>query len=661
MKKFLYALLLCVFAVGGLSANNIRIIGIPVLREDDKDTVKNTVKIRFDIAWDNSWRSSKPNNHDAAWIFVKCWDGEAWNHVYLEEDGYQAGSKNITEAANVGKVTYYVSNREGTKTQMDMKLEAGYSMAWKLWKLDPTEKAQKCVVGYFLYRDDFGAGDVVVPGVYFTWNYGNQGFVDEDDLVVKVFAVEMVYVPKGSYYLGGRGTAAWQVGSFTTDENTFGRPMVVTKEDAIKVENSTSEETLWAANDAITAGTIPATFPKGVNAFYIMKYEMTQEAYCEFLNTLNQGQQQGRVQGNLSALGVGAFAWGGDVSPMRNHVRIKQAAPVVIFGMDANNNGKFNETDSIVYRINKPGSYNDTLVRNIDGQDVAMNLVSVYDLLAYAEFAGLRPMTELEYEKACRGPREPVNDEYAWGSVTKVFFGKSFHINAGNYYHWYEDAFRDINTGTEHIPAEWGYNYGVSIGHTQSGWWGGWDWRYPAPFRVGIFADSTTTRPAAGATFWGVMNMSDNVVEVCISAVDTVGRKFVGTHGSGKLSPNGDAINPDWHVPGLTGPEEADENGDTKYHYYITRGYAVHETAIGKGCDGGVYYWTDWVIRGWGIDWDGDYAGMVSSRRRWNQSTQELSQRQYWEIDGAGGGNWIDVNFPCMLGIRCVRTENADK
>ena len=53
-------------------ANNIRIIGKPVIPEDDKDTINNTVLIKFDLAWDNSWKTSKPDNHDAAWIFVKC-------------------------------------------------------------------------------------------------------------------------------------------------------------------------------------------------------------------------------------------------------------------------------------------------------------------------------------------------------------------------------------------------------------------------------------------------------------------------------------------------------------------------------------------------------------------------------------------------------------
>lgn len=608
---------------GYVYSNNIRIIGKPVL--ENQDTVKNTILIRFDIAWDNSWKTTKPDNHDAAWIFVKCWDGEAWNHVYLEKDGAVAGSTSAADAVNKG-TTYYVSDREGKVTNQKMELSPGYSYAWKQWHVDPDEDSVQCIVGYFLRRSTYGAGHVVVPGVTFKWNYGNQGFVDGDDLVVKVFAIEMVYVPEGPYYLGGKGEASWQVGSFTTNGNTFGVPMVVESEKTIKVENSASPQTLFAANNAITAGEIPEDFPKGYQAFYIMKYEMTQEAYCEFLNTLNQGQQDGRIQGVLANLKVNDWAWGGDLSPYRNYIKIKQAAPVAIFGCDGNMNNVYNQVDVVNYGGR-------SMQRNIDGQDLAVNFVSMYDLLAYAQFAGLRPMTELEYEKACRGPREPVNDEYAWGSVTKVFYGAAFNTSPGTYTQT-NTAIIDALKGTERVGDQ--YNVGYTKGWNWSNvWWGSVFYYYPAPLRVGIFADSTSTRASSGATYWGVMNMSDNVGEMCISVVDGTGRKFKGVHGCGQLDGNGDAFMSGWNISSLA--KYFIVRGMQFPYFYVTAGRgATNHEALGNV-----------ITRGDKGKGNNYYSGMISSRHRWNHAI-------------VGTERTATLSGNCMVGIRCVRTEDAE-
>ena len=45
------------------------------------------------------------------------------------------------------------------------------------------------------------------------------------------------------------------------------------------------------------------------------------------------------------------------------------------------------------------------------------------DMLAYLDWSGLRPMSELEYEKACRTPSRVIPGEYAWNTTSAVSLG----------------------------------------------------------------------------------------------------------------------------------------------------------------------------------------------------------------------------------------------
>ena len=72
-------------------------------------------------------------------------------------------------------------------------------------------------------------------------------------------------------------------------------------------------------------------------------------------------------------------------------------------------------------------------------------------------------------------------------------------------------------------------------------------YEYGGPVRVGIFATSSSSREQAGATYWGITEMSGNLME---APVMTVGRSdsrgFTGTHGDGELDASGDKTNSDW-------------------------------------------------------------------------------------------------------------------
>ena len=54
--------------------------------------------------------------------------------------------------------------------------------------------------------------------------------------------------------------------------------------------------------------------------------------------------------------------------------------------------------------------------------------------------------------------------------------------------------------------------------------------------RAGIFATTNSTRYAAGAGYYGAMELSGNVNEIVISAGHPEGRAFTARHGDGQLA-----------------------------------------------------------------------------------------------------------------------------
>jgi hypothetical protein len=128
-------------------------------------------------------------------------------------------------------------------------------------------------------------------------------------------------------------------------------------------------------------------------------------------------------------------------------------------------------------------------------------------------------MTELEYEKACRGTDNPIPMEFAWG--TTGYANISYYTISG--------------TGTldEAIATNYSLTRGnanLSVTYNQKG-----------PFRVGIFAGTAgnTGRVTSGATYYGIMEMSGNTFERTISVGKPEGRNFTGLHGAGKLDYDG--------------------------------------------------------------------------------------------------------------------------
>lgn len=438
------------------------------------------VTVKFDVSWANSWRID-PNRWDAAWLFVKYRSGDGlWRHAQL---------------SNTGNVA------------------SGYTMTNGL--LDPAaayNASTNYVVGAFLYRTTAGSGTLTATNVNLVWNYSTAGVVIADVDQVQVYAIEMVYVPQGSFYVGSGGT---ENGSLTNGSWVSGAtlPRQITSEAAITMGPAAGN--LWGTsttgqNSVGPAGSLPATFPKGFNDIYCMKYEVTQQAYVDFLNTLTYTQQAGRTaNAPNSAVGTLALYTGFDVN---NSIRIQNpgmgSITPTIYGCEWDGDGIFNSFT--------------------DGQDFPCNFMSWGDLAGYLDWCGLRPMTELEYEKACRGMAAPVPNEYPWGNAG---------IHSGNLYN--PTAFSTPNDQIDNLSFSTTEGNAIYTSVSQD------------LFRVGIFAAHplNTGRMTAGATYYGIMEMAGNVWERTVALGNTNGRAFTGTHGDGILSTNGNADAATWPSP----------------------------------------------------------------------------------------------------------------
>ena len=107
----------------------------------------------------------------------------------------------------------------------------------------------------------------------------------------------MVYVTSGAYKLGSGGTES---GHFY--DGTPTNPYNVASEGSITVTSNSAPAagTLSYASGGDQNGPIPAAFPKGFNAFWIMKYESSQQQYVDFLNNLDLTKSNNRNPGDFT-------------------------------------------------------------------------------------------------------------------------------------------------------------------------------------------------------------------------------------------------------------------------------------------------------------------------------------------------------------------------
>ncbi|GHU85216.1 hypothetical protein FACS1894153_0030 [Bacteroidia bacterium] len=482
MKQIILKLMfLLAFALVLTTANasNVTITTKPVLSAPDVAGIRT---VSFEIRWDFSWHSLEPNNWDAVWIFAKYRLGsDEWDHLYMYDDSDPSVTNEVTALGSV-------------------------PMTYKFGKTDDGSST----VGFFLYRKNPGRGSIPPTTVSFQWKPNGTAFekykqrddiLPTDDITVKVFAIEMVYVPTGAFYLGSGGTENAHFRSTIADV-----PYKVLSEDWLVLDTlnapdnnltcantaGVSYKNFGVANSIGPRDTLSDDYPKGFKAFYCMKYEISQGAYVDFLNTLTAVQQQARLtqagaQVNLNAAPGTRVFYMTNTSD-KNGIEIVKPG-IAEFGCDLNNNNNPNEAD--------------------DGVNVACAM-RCYDLMAYLDFSGLRPMSEMEYEKACRGTLDPVPNEYAWGST---FATTNNAIKAGT-----------LNTAFERPNLD----YVNWLGTGQA-----------LLIRNGGFATDSSTRISSGATYYGIMEMGNNLYELTVNVNSAQGRSFRKAHGDGRITASG--------------------------------------------------------------------------------------------------------------------------
>lgn len=178
------------------------------------------------------------------------------------------------------------------------------------------------------------------------WNYAEDGVAGPADAQVKVFAVTMINVHGGPfvYNAGGIGGSSY---------NNYGG--------GVEIQVNAAGNTPSGA---------ALGWPNGYNSFYLMRYELTQGQYADFLNTVHSSTASARYEPTAD-------------------------------------NGH-----NITYAAGNPYGSRYAAADRFS----VKNYLSVSDLWSWLSWAALRPLTEMEFEKAARD-KAPDNRVYPWGNT----------------------------------------------------------------------------------------------------------------------------------------------------------------------------------------------------------------------------------------------------
>ena len=207
-------------------------------------------------------------------------------------------------------------------------------------------------IGMFVRRAEYGYGLACATNVTAVWDFtANKGIEKDVKVEIRACAVEMVYIPEGAFYLNTGGFEPFRFYQYT-DGTQHNQPYRVTSEGAIPTGQQAGK--LWARREAQPEdnGELPAAFPKGYGAFYCMKKQIKGGHYDNFVGTLTAEQMAKYCPTNYTAPQAGD-----------EERRLHSYGPL-----------------------------------------------SWGDAIGFAAWAGLRPMSELEYAKVGRGTMETTID-----------------------------------------------------------------------------------------------------------------------------------------------------------------------------------------------------------------------------------------------------------
>lgn len=380
-------------------------ISKPILYVEGK-----TIYSVFNLKWSNAWKNDK--NHDAVWIFSKLSpNGSKTKHISIAQNGHEI-----------------INTFKGKKA--DIKF-----------------KTSEDGVGLFIFPSSEYRGDIEVT-LKVNFNVSDFAGVNIRNSSMDIFGLEMVMIPAGSFYLGSPNESVRQIGAlYNPDDASNGLIKVESENDEFEVSSSGDLYYNVKEYEGDQKGQIPSSYPKGVDAFCIMKYELLEGQYVSFLNSLSQPEDR-----------------------------------IIHEEKDYNGSIAFNSGVFSTENPNRPCPF-----------------VSWNDAMAYADWAGLRPMTEFEYTKAARGTVLPEEIDYPWGLDSKE------HI--------------------QRLPDEDG-NLVMLNGWSESDL-------------------SDETKKYFGASYYWVMDLSGSLWERVITIGHEKGRSFKNTHGDGILSEQ-NTSNEDW-------------------------------------------------------------------------------------------------------------------